>query len=291
MTHGSQLSFVASLFGGDVVREGRFSNLGMFRNAGADMLTIFYDERFRPQFEENLANFSCVLTTPALAGTVPSHLGVLAADKPLDIFLKLHFHLCEQQPEFYAPPAPVDIAPDARIHPSVVLPVRNVSIGPRTIIHPHAVIEENTVIGADCIIGPGVAIGGPGFEMRYIDGVVTYVPHAGGVSIGDGTHVLANACIARAVFGGATRIGRNCKIDHLVHVAHAAQVGDNCRLVAGSSIGGATQLGDDVWVGPNAVIANSLRIGAKAWVAMGAAVAKDVPAGQRVSGTFARPMP
>jgi UDP-3-O-[3-hydroxymyristoyl] glucosamine N-acyltransferase len=285
------LYFVSSLFGGSVYRNGIFGNLGMFRSSGTHMLTVFYDEKFRPQFEENLSRFSCVLTTKELAETIPTELGILIVEKPLNIFLKLHFHFCEKDPTFYTIKRPTQIAHGASIHSSAVIAENNVFIENGAIISAHAVIEENTLVGANCFIGPGVAIGGPGFEMRYIDGTVTYVPHAGGVNIGDGTHILANSCIARAVFGGATNIGLNCKIDHLVHVAHAAVIGDNSRLVAGSSIGGSTELGHDVWVGPNAVIANSLKIGNRVWIAMGSSVAKDISDGMRVSGLFARPMP
>lgn len=282
---------VARLFGGRVHRNGRFGNLGMFRNFGTEMLTIYYDPKFRPQFDENIGNFSCVVTTDEHAESIPSHLGVLVAEKPLDVFLKLHFHFCERDPGFYTRRQKTVIDPAAKVHRTAVIPDENVVIEAGAVISANVVIEENTFIGQNCFIGPGVAIGGPGFEMRYIDGVVTYVPHAGGVTISAGTHVLANACIARSVFGGATVIGANCKIDHLVHVAHAAVIGANCRLVAGSSIGGATRLGDDVWVGPNAVIANSLVVGDKAWIAMGAAIAKDVAPGVRMLPTFARPMP
>jgi UDP-3-O-[3-hydroxymyristoyl] glucosamine N-acyltransferase len=277
--------------GTSVVREASFENLGMFRNHGRNMLTVFYDEKFRPQFEENLSNFSAVITTAALMPTIPERLGVLVAENPLTAFLKLHFHFCEKDASFYALDLPTSISSRAKVHPMAVIAPRGVVIEDDVEIEPFAVIKELSHIRRGARIGPGVAIGGAGFEMRYIDGTLTYVPHGGGVDIGEDAHILANACIAKAVFGGATRIGVCCKIDHLVHIAHAAVIGRNCRLVAGSSIGGATRLGDDVWVGPNAVIANSLRVGDKAWIALGAAVVRDVPAGARVANTFARQMP
>lgn len=286
-----ELGVIVRLTGGHVVRDGTFSNLGMFRNYGRNMLTVYYDDKFRAQFEENLENFSAVITTEALADSIPDPIGVLVVEKPLDAFLKLHFHFCENEPAFYATDRPTTIAEGAKVHPMVVVAERNVVIEEGVEIEPFAVIKEFTHIRRGARIGPGVAIGGPGYEMRYIAGALTYVPHAGGVMIGENTQILANTAIARAVFGGPTVIGDGCKIDHLVHIAHAAVIGRNCRLVAGASIGGATRLGEDVWVGPNAVIANSLRIGDKAWIALGAAVARDVPAGARVAGTFARQLP
>jgi UDP-3-O-[3-hydroxymyristoyl] glucosamine N-acyltransferase len=284
------LSDVVRITGGTVMHDAAFENLGMFRNYGRRMLTVYYNANFREQFDENLANFSAVITTAELADTIPESLGVLVSDEPMVAFLKLHNWLCRDQPAFYALDAPTRISPEAKVHPSAVIAPRGVVIESGTVIEPNAVVQEHSYIGAGTYIGAGVAIGGPGFEMRRINGALTYVPHAGGVYIGANVHVMANSAIAKSVFGGATILGNNTKLDQLVHVAHAVVIGQNCRLAANACISGATTLGDDVWIGPGAVVGNSLRVGDGAFVAMGSAVARDVPTGRRVAGTFARPM-
>jgi UDP-3-O-[3-hydroxymyristoyl] glucosamine N-acyltransferase len=285
-----KLSDVVHITGGTVLRDAAFENLGMFRNYGRRMLTVYYNANFREQFDENLANFAAVITTAELADTISGSLGVLVSDEPMAAFLKLHNWLCTEQPDFYAHTPPTHIESGAKVHVSAVIAERGVVIEAGAVIEPNAIIQEHTYIGSGTYIGAGVAIGGPGFEMRRINGALTYVPHAGGVYIGANVHVMANSAIAKSVFGGATILGDNTKLDQLVHVAHAVVIGQNCRLAATACISGATTLGDDVWIGPGAVVGNSLRLGDGAWVAMGSAVARDVPAGRRVAGTFARPM-
>ncbi len=285
-----RLSDVVHITGGTVWRDAAFENLGMFRNCGRHMLTVFYNPDFRTQFDDNCAHFAAVITTAELADSIPHALGVLVSAEPMAAFLKLHNWLCAEQPDFYAHDLPTRIDADARVHPSAVIAPRGVVIEAGVVVEPNAVVHEHTFVGSGTYIGAGVAIGGPGFEMRRIDGALTYVPHAGGVHIGANVHVMANSAIAKSVFGGATILGNNTKLDQLVHVAHGVVIGQNCRLAARACISGATTLGDDVWIGPGAVVGNSLRLGDGAWVAMGSAVARDVPAGRRVAGTFARAM-
>jgi UDP-3-O-[3-hydroxymyristoyl] glucosamine N-acyltransferase len=275
-----------------LLRDGEFANLGMFRNFGTQMLTVLHNPKFLPQLEANLANFSAIVTTPELSDQMPAGLGVMTHEKPLEVFVKLHEYLFTRpEPFYWNTPQPTLIAASAKIHPTAIIAPTDVVIEDDVVIEPYAVIYDRTRIGARSFIGPHVTIGGPGFEMRIVDGKPHYVSHAGGVDIGEDCHIFAHASIARAVFGGPTTIGAGCKIDHFVHIAHAAQIGASCRLVAGASIGGATRVGDGSWVGPNAVIANSLVIGDNAWIAMGASCAQDVASGQRVGGPFSRVMP
>jgi UDP-3-O-[3-hydroxymyristoyl] glucosamine N-acyltransferase len=286
------LNEVATLFGCEIKRSGEFANLGMFRNFGQSMLTVLHNPKFLPQLEANLGNFSAIVTTPELAPEMPESLGVMVADNPLEVFVKLHEHLYSRAKPFYwNVPQPTKIAASARVHPTAVIAATDVIIEDDVIIEPYAVVYDRTRIGARSFIGPHVTIGGPGFEMRIVDNKPHYVSHAGGVDIGTDCHIFAHSSIARAVFGGPTTIGNGCKIDHFVHIAHAAQIGALCRIVAGASIGGATKLLPSTWVGPNAVVANSLVIGEGAWIAMGASCAQDVPAGARLGGPFSRIMP
>jgi UDP-3-O-[3-hydroxymyristoyl] glucosamine N-acyltransferase len=286
------LSKIAGQLGCVVIRDASFSNLGGFRNYGKNMLTMFYSLKYLPQLHENIDRFSCVITTPELIDQAPSSLGIIVHENPLEVFVKLHEYLYSRNEPFYwNPPQPTRISKSAKIHPTAVISSVDVVIGEDVVVEPYAVIYDRTCIGARSFIGPHVAIGGPGFEMRIVDGKPHYVSHAGGVDIGEDCHIFAHASIARAVYGGPTTISAGCKIDHFVHIAHAAQIGKSCRLVAGASIGGATSIGDGAWVGPNAVVANALVIGENAWIAMGATCAQDVAAGTRVGGPFSRVMP
>lgn len=286
------LQDVPALVRGDVYRRGTFENLGMFRSFGRNLLTVFYDERFRVQFDSNADRFSAVVTTPDLAPTIPDRLAVLVDDHPLDLFLRLHEALSAGEASFYTTaPRPTIISPDARIHPSAVIAEHDVIIEAGVVVDAFALIEPRTVVRSGSFIGPHVVLGGLGFEARRLDGEVRCLSHSGGVTIGADCHLLAHTAVARAMFGGATTIGARSKLDQFVHVAHAAVLGEECRLASCAAIAGTTRLGRGVWVGPSAIVGNSLQIGDGASVALGATVVQDVPDGGRVGGPFSRAMP
>ena len=74
----------------------------------------------------------------------------------------------------------------------------------------------------------------------------------------------------------------------MVQVAHGDKIGRFTEIVAHASIQGRVQIGENVWIGPGCVIRNGISIGDNARVNMGAVVTLSVPAGEAVSGNFAR---
>ena len=97
-----------------------------------------------------------------------------------------------------------------------------------------------------------------------------------------------NTCVDRAVYPwDNTMIGDFCKIDNLVHVAHAVKIKENVMVVAQSGIGGRVEIEPNTWVGFGATISNGLKIGESARANIGAVVTKNIDAGNSVSGNFA----
>ena len=277
--------------GARVVREADIANLGMFRTFGRDLLVVYYDDRFRDQFDENRERFSAVLTTQDLADTLPDDIGILVCANPMEAFLDLHIGFCQSSDPFYGETVATEIHSTAEVHPSAVISNHDVRIGAGVRIEPNVTIYPRTFVDEGSYIGAGTVLGGKGFEVRKFRGERMYIPHAGGVAIGKGVDIFVNSSIVKAVFKGATIIGDGCKIDNLVHVAHGAVIGRDVNLVAGSSIGGTTRVGDNSWVGPNAVLSNSIIVGEECWIALGATVARDVGDGERYGGPFSRRMP
>jgi len=229
-----------------------------------------------------------IITTEELAGGVPEALGLAIAEKPQAASYRLHEALCDI-PDFHWERFPTRIAPDATIHPSAIVEPFDVVIGAGSRIGPGAIICARSVIGEECAVGPGTVIGCDGFEVDTAITPHRYLRPAGGVKIDDNVEILANATVARATFGGFTRLGAESKLDCLVYVAHDCDIGRRVRIAASAEMSGRVAVGDDVFVGPNCSIANGLKIGNGATLSIGAVVLKDVAANSRVTGNPAIP--
>jgi UDP-3-O-[3-hydroxymyristoyl] glucosamine N-acyltransferase len=174
-----------------------------------------------------------------------------------------------------------NIEPFAVIEKNCVLGM-GVSIGSGTIIKEGTIIGDNVKIGANCTIG-GVGFG----YVKNDNGDYINIPHIGNVVIHDDVEIGNNICIDRAVLG-STIIGKNVKIDNLVHIAHGVKIGENSLIIANAMIAGSTIIGDNVWVAPSASILNKLIISSNSIIGMGSVVVKNVGESQVVVGNPGR---
>lgn len=173
-------------------------------------------------------------------------------------------------------------------------------------IHPTAVIEEGAKIGKNCYIGPhvvihscvevgdnvrikaGAVIGNEGFGFeRDEKGDLFRFPQLGRVIIADGVEVGSNTTIDRGALSD-TVIGRNTKINNLVHIAHNVRIGANVAITAQVDISGSSVIGGDVWIGPGSTIRDHVTIGDNAYVGIGSNVVKDIPEDEVWCGNPAR---
>ena len=182
---------------------------------------------------------------------------------------------------------PPKIAPSARIHPSAV-------IGPGVEIGENVVIGANCtlnycVIGARCIIHPGVQIGQDGFGFVPGPTGLMKMPQLGRVIIGTDVEIGANCCIDRGALED-TEIGDGTKLDNLVQVGHNARIGRHCVFVAQSGVAGSCTIGDGVVVGGQVGIADHVTVGAGAQIAGQSGVMRDVAPKEVVMGYPARPI-
>jgi UDP-3-O-[3-hydroxymyristoyl] glucosamine N-acyltransferase len=279
------LKDVAKIGGMRIRREGKFDSLGLIPHNKPRQLVFAESEEFI-RMAIGKDNVSCIITTEKLAGAVPDKLGAAFSAQPKKSFYDIHEHLA-QKTNFYGKGFKTSIAKSASIHPTACVAKKNVKIGERCRIGPHVVIMENSVLEKDVTIRSGTVIGEAGFEFKRLEGTLRPVTHAGGVLIHDRVEIQSNTVVCRGIFGDNTEIGKDTKIDNLIHIAHCVKIGERCMIVAGAMIAGSVVMGDDVWVGPMASVSSGLTVGNKAFITLGAVVTKDVSPGQKVSGNFA----
>jgi UDP-3-O-[3-hydroxymyristoyl] glucosamine N-acyltransferase len=234
-----------------------------------------------------VGGIAAVLIRSDLVSHVGRDLGIALADDPRRMFVEIHNRLVQEG--FYGTLEATRIGSTACIRPGAMISPTGVTIGEGCKIAPGAVIEPATELGPDVSIMPGAVLGSCGFQtMRFDDGIVD-IRHAGSLSIGARTVIMANAVLARAVFRQSTRIGAECRIGNGAFVSHNAQIGDRTLIGHGAVVAGNCVIGSDVTIGPGAICLDRLHIGDGARVTAGSVVTKNVEPGARVTGNFAIP--
>jgi UDP-3-O-[3-hydroxymyristoyl] glucosamine N-acyltransferase len=181
----------------------------------------------------------------------------------------------------------VKIGDEVCIHPNVVI-YPKVEIGDRTVLHANCVIQEQTQIGADCVIHAGAVIGAEGFGFVPTAEGWYKMEQSGYVVLEDGVEVGCNSTIDRPAVG-ETRIGRNTKLDNLVHIAHGCQIGQACAMAAQVGLAGGVKVGNRVILGGQVGVANQTTIGDGVQAGAKAGIHSHVGAGEVVMGYPALP--
>lgn len=280
-----RLSGFEGVAGLRVVRDGPFEVTAKLSTPLREMLVPVRAEAYVDEVNAS-DRVAAVLTTPALASLIDPRFGLAIADDPVVAHAEVH-SLCARAREAELTAQATVIDPSARIDGSATIATYGVTIGAGVVIGPKVVVQPGVAIERDCVIHPGVVLGVEGFQVGKIGGRQRILPQLGGVRLKPGVEILANSCVARALFGGETTIGEETVTDNLVYIAHDCQIGARVQICALVNILGRVEIGDGAYIGPSAVILNGARIGAGSKVSIGAVVTRDVSPGQTVSGNFA----
>ncbi|MBE9080130.1 UDP-3-O-(3-hydroxymyristoyl)glucosamine N-acyltransferase [Romeria aff. gracilis LEGE 07310] len=178
--------------------------------------------------------------------------------------------------------ADVRIGDRVCIHPNVVI-YPEAQIGARTILHANCAIHERAQIGADCVIHSGAAIGSEGFGFVPTAEGWEKMHQSGRTVLEDGVEVGCNTAIDRPAVG-ETWVGRNSKIDNLVHVGHGCQIGEAVVMAGQVGLAGGVTLGRRVILAGQVGLANQTEMGEGAIATSKTGVHGRVAAGEIVSG-------
>jgi UDP-N-acetylglucosamine acyltransferase len=163
-----------------------------------------------------------------------------------------------------------DVAPDAVIGPWCSVGP-DVTIGAGAKLISHVVVDGHTVIGAGVVVYPFVTIGMAPQDLKYKGEPTETV-------IGPRTQIREHCTIHRGTVtgSGVTRVGADCLLMAVVHVAHDCSLGDNVVVANNVVMGGHVTIGDFAVIGGASALHQFVRIGRGAMVGGASGVESDV---------------
>lgn len=179
------------------------------------------------------------------------------------------------------------------------------AIGIDTVIYPNTTIARLSKLGRSCVVGPNSRLSNAelGDRVAVRESVIVDSVVGSDVSVGPFAHLRGktqvgnNAHIGNFVEIKKSKLARRAKVSHLSYVGDAT-VGEATNIGAGTitcNYDGVkkneTIIGRNVSIGSNTSLVAPVEIGDDALTGAGSVVTKDVPAGQRVAGNPARPIP
>ncbi len=283
----------AVLSGGDP--ELTVSRLAGLADAGPGDLTFLANPAYRHLLAASKAG-AAIVGKDVSDAPVP----ILKVDNPDLAFAKAAVLVAPPPP----PPAPgihpsAVISPEARLGKDVSVGALAVVeagavIGDRTVLYPQTYVGVDSVLGADCLLYPGVrvyhrvtvgarcifhagaVIGSDGFGYAWTGRGYFKIPQVGVVVIEDDVELGANTCVDRARFG-ETRIGMGTKLDNLVQIAHNVKLGPMCAFAAQVGIAGSASVGAGVQMGGQSAMVGHITVGDGLTILGQSAVSKSIP--------------
>ena len=247
------------------------------------VLTFLSDAKYLDHVNEN-SDIKAIFLEQGQDLILRDDIVAIYVDDPKWYFFSLLNHLAKNRER-----EKTKIACSAVIHPSAVISDVGVVIGEGVVVEPNVTIYPDVIIENDVLIRAGAVLGVDGFEHKKTARGIVSVIHDGCLIVKEKSEIGPNNTVIKGFSYRDTVVGRETKLDALVHYAHGVQSGERCFIAAQAMIAGHVMMGDDVWVGPSVSISNRLNIGANAFLTIGSVVVKDVPAGHKVTGNFAIP--
>jgi UDP-3-O-[3-hydroxymyristoyl] glucosamine N-acyltransferase len=261
-----RLGLIAEALGGELHgdRERPIANLAPLESATSASLSFLSNPKYQPQLAATQAG--CVIVSPAMKDAALARGDCIVAPDPYLYFARVtqwwKKNSGNEEPPGVHPSAVVHpeavIDPSARIGPLCVVG-RGAHIGAQTVLKSNVNVAEDCVIGARCVLHPGVVIGADGFGFAQQEGAWVKIEQLGGVRIGDDVEIGANSCVDRGALAD-TVIEDGVKIDNLVQIAHNVHIGKHTVLAGCVGVSGSAKIGAHCMIGGGVGIAGHLTI-------------------------------
>ena len=168
------------------------------------------------------------------------------------------------------------VAPGAQVAPSAVVGPW-CSVGPDAVLEAgvklisHVVVDGHTVIGEGAVIYPFVTIGMAPQDLKYKGEPTETV-------IGARTQIREHCTVHRGTVtgNGITRVGSDCLLMAVVHIAHDCTLGNNVVVANNVVMGGHVTIGDYAVIGGASALHQFVRIGRGAMIGGASGVDADV---------------
>ncbi|MBX3461668.1 MAG: UDP-3-O-(3-hydroxymyristoyl)glucosamine N-acyltransferase [Planctomycetes bacterium] len=285
---------LAELVGGRVVGDGarRIVGLGDLRTAGPDRIGFVRNVNYHALAAATRAG--AVLTSTELATEAVQ---ILVRD--VDLAYAKVANLFHPRPRAAVhsihPTAVVDPAAELEA-PVVIGPhavVGRCRLGAGTVVMAGVSIGDDTTIGRDGLLYPGVVVYGAariGDRVILHAGVVVgsdgfgyaregtswiKVPQLGTVVLEDDVELGVGTAVDRATLG-TTSIGARTKIDNHCHIAHNCTIGADTVMAAGCMVAGSTRIGARCVFGGSSVVNGHIQVCDDARFGGDSRVLKDV---------------
>ncbi len=177
---------------------------------------------------------------------------------------------------------PADIHPTALVAQQAVIEAGAsigpwCQIGPNVVIergarlHAHVVVDGHTRIGAEAELYPFCTVGLAPQDLKYRGQPTS-------CEIGPRTQIREHCTIHRGTVTGVgvTRVGADCLVMAVAHVAHDCQIGNNVIIANNVVMGGHVQIADQAVIGGVAALHQYVRIGRGAIIGGATGVGGDV---------------